>query len=78
MSFRERWLREKLKKKTHKGFRGYPVATIAHYGPNDQHATKVVVSIINMERTGIYEQMVLIHTTGNFASFFNSRARLEL
>src|SRR2546430_274335 len=49
MSFKERWLREKLKKKAHKGFRGYPVATIAHYGPNDQHATKVVVSIINTE-----------------------------
>jgi hypothetical protein len=25
------------------------VATIAHYGPNDQHATKVVVSMIKTE-----------------------------
>ncbi len=49
MSFKDRWLREKLKKKTQKGFRGYPVATIAHYGPNDQRATKVVVSIVAAE-----------------------------
>jgi hypothetical protein len=49
VSFKDRWLREKLKKKAQKGFRGYPIATIAHYGPNDQHATKVVVSIIRTE-----------------------------
>ena len=33
-------------KKAKKGFRGYPIATIAHYGPNDKKATKVVVSIV--------------------------------
>jgi hypothetical protein len=27
-------------------FRGYPVATVAFYGPNDKLATKVVVSVI--------------------------------
>jgi hypothetical protein len=30
-------------------FRGYPVATIAFYGPNDKLATKVVVSVILTE-----------------------------
>jgi len=30
-------------------FRGYPVATVAFYGPNDKLATKVVVSVIFTE-----------------------------
>jgi hypothetical protein len=38
-----------LKKKAHHGFRGYPIATIAFYGPTDSLATKVAVSIINAE-----------------------------
>ena len=29
-----------------KGFRGFPVATVAYYGPNASKATKVVVGII--------------------------------
>jgi hypothetical protein len=35
-----------LRKKARKGFRGYPVATIAYYGPDDRHATKVAVGIV--------------------------------
>jgi hypothetical protein len=35
-----------LRKKTRRGFRGYPLATIAFYGPNDQRASKVVVAIL--------------------------------
>jgi hypothetical protein len=31
------------------GFRGYPVATMAFYGPDDQLATKVVVSVVLSE-----------------------------
>lgn len=38
-----------LQKKAKKGFRGYPIASIAHYGPNDKKATKVVVSIVAYE-----------------------------
>jgi hypothetical protein len=49
MSFKAQWLREKFQKKARQGFRGYPVATIAHYGPDDQRATKVVVAIIKSE-----------------------------
>jgi hypothetical protein len=30
-------------------FRGYPVATVAFYGPNDKLATKVAVSVILTE-----------------------------
>jgi hypothetical protein len=35
------WLRKKAKR----GFRGYPVATVAFYGPTADCATKVVASI---------------------------------
>ena len=31
------------------GFRGYPIATIAFYGPDDKLATKVVVSVFLRE-----------------------------
>jgi hypothetical protein len=39
------WMRRKAKQ----GFRGYPVATIAFYGPTADLATKVVVSITRDE-----------------------------
>lgn len=49
MSFKERWRREKqrssLKKRARKGFRGYPLATVAFYGPDDRRASKVVVAV---------------------------------
>jgi hypothetical protein len=35
-----------LRKKAKKGFRGYPVATIAYYGADDRRATKVAVGIV--------------------------------
>jgi hypothetical protein len=38
-----------LKKKTRRGFRGYPIATIAFYGPDDKRASKVAVAIVNAE-----------------------------
>jgi len=38
-----------LKKKARRGFRGYPVATLAFYGPNDRHATKAAVDIVAAE-----------------------------
>jgi hypothetical protein len=38
-----------LKKKAHRGFRGYPAATIAFYGPDDKRASKVAVGIIQAE-----------------------------
>lgn len=41
--------RSPLEKKARRGFRGYPVATIAFYGPNDEIASKVAVSIVPAE-----------------------------
>jgi hypothetical protein len=38
--------RKWLEKKSRVGFRGYPVGTIAFYGPDDRRASKVVVGII--------------------------------
>lgn len=38
-----------LRKRAKKGFRGYPVATIAFYGPTAQQATKVAVGIVTRE-----------------------------
>ncbi len=35
-----------LLKKARRGFAGYPVATVAYYGPDDRRASKVAVSII--------------------------------
>jgi len=39
------WLRNQPRS----GFRGYPIATVAFYGPTDKLATKIVVSIILTE-----------------------------
>jgi hypothetical protein len=38
-----------ITKKSRRGFRGYPIATVAFYGPDDKKATKVAVGIINQE-----------------------------
>jgi hypothetical protein len=35
-----------LKKKAKAGFRGYPIGTIAFYGPNDRCASKATVGVI--------------------------------
>jgi hypothetical protein len=41
--------RAPLARAAKRGFRGYPVATIALYGPDDQKATKVAVGIVEHE-----------------------------
>ena len=38
--------KSRLRKKADRGFKGYPVATVAFYGPDDKHATKVAVGIV--------------------------------
>ncbi|MGZ3595241.1 MAG: hypothetical protein ACXWMS_04715 [Syntrophales bacterium] len=45
-----------LSKKVKKGFRGYPIATVALYGPTDKKATKLVVGVV-MKENGDAEQM---------------------
>jgi hypothetical protein len=41
---------KRLRKKAKKGLRGWPLATIAFYGPNLSQATKAVVGIIPLEK----------------------------
>ena len=38
-----------LMKKARRGFRGYPITTIAFYGPDNTRATKVAVGIVLKE-----------------------------
>jgi hypothetical protein len=40
---------KRLRKKAKKGMRGWPIATIAFYGPSLSQATKVVVSVVPSE-----------------------------
>lgn len=46
MSLKATWFRDKLHKKAKQGFRGYPVATVTYYGPDNKTASKVSVGII--------------------------------
>mgnify|MGYP001211981532 FL=1 len=42
-------LRRRIERKARGGFRGYPIGTVAYYGPTDQFASKVVASIVKTE-----------------------------
>jgi len=46
---------KRLSKKARKGLRGWPIATIAFYGPNLSQATKVAVGIVPSETTEVEE-----------------------
>jgi hypothetical protein len=50
----ERFLK-RLRKKARRGMRGWPVATIAFYGPNLTRATKVAVGIVPAENAEVGE-----------------------
>jgi hypothetical protein len=41
--------KSQLAKRAKRGFRGYPVATIAFYGPTAERASKVAVGIVTRE-----------------------------
>ena len=38
-----------LTKMSNKGFRGYPMGTVAFYGPDDRRASKVAVGVVSRE-----------------------------
>ena len=40
---------KRLTKKSRRGFRGYPLATIAAYGPDDRRASKLAVRVFRWE-----------------------------
>ncbi len=49
--FREQ-ARKRLTKKAKKGFRGFPVATVAFYGPDNRRASKLTVGIVLVLQPG--------------------------
>lgn len=49
MALKGKWFKDKLAKKASRGLRGYPIASVAFYGPDDRQATKVAVGIIESE-----------------------------
>ena len=65
MGILERRFRKSLRKRVRRGFRGYPVATVAYYGPDDQRASKVVVGITNGEGQEVAELRRWFSETGD-------------
>jgi hypothetical protein len=55
----------RLEKKARRGQRGYPVATIAFYGPDASRASKVAVGIIRSEGGGAQEMKRWFSETGD-------------
>jgi hypothetical protein len=54
MMMEDRFLK-RLRKKARRGLRGWPIATIAFYGPNLSQATKVAVGIVPSENAEVKE-----------------------
>ena len=46
---------KRLGKKAKKGMRGYPIASVAYYGRDESHASKVAVGILTSEDSGVEE-----------------------
>lgn len=58
MSSHHSW-RKQLDKRSRRGFVGYPVGTLAFYGPDDRRATKAVASIMPSEDEDVTEMLKL-------------------
>ncbi|MGH9895997.1 MAG: hypothetical protein ACREA0_29215, partial [bacterium] len=71
--------RTSLRKKFKRRARGYPMATVAYYGPDDQRASKVAVGIIRAENEepAVLERWTSEDTDVRFDPPIN-RAILEL
>jgi hypothetical protein len=65
MGILERRFRKSLRKRVRRGFLGYPVATVAYYGPDDQRASKVAVGITNGEGQEVAELRRWFSETGD-------------
>ena len=57
-----------LRAKSKRGFRGYPVATVAYYGPDGTRATKVAVGIVPGEGRDV-DPLERWHATDSDARF---------
>ena len=56
---------KRLRKKARKGLRGWPIATIAFYGPNLHQATKTAVGIVPSENGEVEELRAWIVDRGD-------------
>jgi hypothetical protein len=65
MGILERRFKKSLRKRVRRGFRGYPVAAVAYYGPDDQRASKVAVGITNGEGREVAELRRWFSETGD-------------
>jgi hypothetical protein len=75
MGILEQRFRKSLRKRLRRGFRGYPVATVAYYGPDDQRASKVAVGITNGEGQEVAELRRWFSETATCGSTPSSTAR---
>ena len=57
--------RRVLRKMARRGFRGYPTATIAFYGPDDTRATKAAVGILSRENRECDDMHRWLSNTGD-------------
>jgi len=56
MSLAREMRAKSLRKKAKRGFRGYPIATVAFYGPDDKRASKVAVGLVVAENEKVTMQ----------------------
>lgn len=68
----DKWLR----KKTKQGMRGYPVGTIAFYGPDNRRASKVAVSVIPYEGPSCTAGFRKLATCGRTKPFLSRSPRI--
>ena len=65
VSILEGRFRKSLRKRVRRGFRGYPVVTVAYCGPDDRRAGKVAVGITNGEGQELAELRRWFSETGD-------------
>ena len=66
---------KRLRKKARKGLRGWPIATVAFYGPNLHQATKAGVGIVPSENAEVEELRAWLVDRGDIRPIHSSPAR---
>lgn len=66
-----------LMKRANRGSRGYPVATIAFYGPDDRRASKVAVGIVPAEDADATEVKRWFSETGDVRGEIDIAAAIQ-
>lgn len=53
LNLKQKRARDRIRKRARQGFRGYPIVTVAFYGPDDKTATKIVVACLKNQSEDI-------------------------